>query len=126
MVLSAFRTGEGVEEAMPAEAVARLDTGMLLEVAEVASAALEEAEVVVAGGADDDGLLGGWSDAYTPHMAEGGALALNPVSMGRREAVAGGTGTVTTGGTSQPLDPKGGRELWAWSWAMKPGWEIRS
>ena len=91
--------------------------------------ALEEAEVSVVGGADDNdnyGFLGGWLDASTPHRPEGGALALKPVSVGMREAVAGGTGTVTTGGTGHPMDPPCGRELWAWSWAMKHGWAIRS
>ena len=37
-----------------------------------------------------------------------------------------GTETVAMGGTGQPLEPPGGRELWAWSWEMKPGWAIRS
>ena len=51
--------------------------------------ALEGMELVVIGGADDDGLLGG----------------------------CGGTGTVTTGGTGQPPELPGGRELWTWLWA---------
>ena len=73
--------------------------------------ALEEAEVAVAECEDGDGYLGGWSDASTPHRTECGALAPKTISVGRREAVAGGTGTVTTGGTVQPLYPPGGREL---------------
>ena len=55
VMLSAVRTGEGVEEAILAKAVARSATGVLPEVVEVAAAALEEAEVSVAGGADDGG-----------------------------------------------------------------------
>ena len=47
-------------------------------------------------------LLG--SDASTPHRTEGDALAPKPISVGRREAVAGGTGTVTMVGTGKPLD----------------------
>ena len=91
--------------------------------------ALEEAEVAVAGGADDDdndGSVVGWLDASTPHRPEGSAPAPKRVSVWRRKAVAGGTGTVITGGTGQPLELPGGRELWAWSWVMKPGWEICS
>ena len=65
--------------------------------------ALEEAEVAVAEGADGDGSLGGWSDASTPHRLQGGALSLKPITVGRREAVVGGTGTVITGGTGHPL-----------------------
>ena len=57
--------------------------------------ALEEAEGDVAEGADDDGLLGGWSDASTPHGPEGGAMAPKPIYVGRREDVTGSTGTVT-------------------------------
>ena len=93
------------------EAVARSATGVLTEVAEVATVVLEEAKVAVAGGADTDGLLGGWLDTSTPYRTEGGALAPKMVFVGRREAVAGGTGTVTTGGNGQPLDPPGGRKL---------------
>ena len=75
-------------------------------------------------GADEDGLLGVWSDAFTPHRLEGSALAPKPNYVGRREAVDRGTGTVTMGGTGHPLEPLGGRELWAWLWAMKHGWVI--
>ena len=79
-MLSAVRGGEGVEEAMLAESVARSATGALPEVEEVAAAALEEAEVVVTGGADDGGSMGGWLDASKPHRPEGGALAPKPCS----------------------------------------------
>ena len=123
---SVVRTGEGIEEAVIAEAVARSATGVLPEVAEVAAAALEEAEVTMVGRTDNDGFLGGWSDISTTSRPEGGALAPKPVFMGRRETVDGGTRAVTMGGTGQPLEPPGGGELWAWVWEMKTGWTIRS
>ena len=92
VVLAAVRLAEGMEAAMLSETVTSLATGVLTEGAEVAVAALEEVEVAVAVGVDDDWFLGG----------------------------CGGTGMVTTGGTSQPPEPRGGREL------LKPGWPIRS
>ena len=107
MMSSAVSIGVGVEEAM------------LVEV-------LEEAKVAMAEGADAYGSLGGWLDASTAHTPEGGVLAPKPISVGRIEAVAGVNGMVTTGGTGHPLEPPGGRELWAWAWEMKPGWAIRS
>ena len=109
MMSYAVRTGEVVDDVMLAEAVARSATSVMSEVAEVATAELEEAEVAMAGGAENDGSLGGWLDASTPHRPEGGALAPKPISVGRREAVASGTGTVATGDTGQPLEPPGGR-----------------
>ena len=107
VMLFAVRMGESVEDAMLVEA-------------------LEETEIAVAEGADNDGLLGGFLDASNPHRPEGGALAPKPISVGRREAVVGCTGTVTAGGTGQPPETPGGRELWAWLWAMKLGLEICS
>ena len=44
---------------MLSEAMTRSATGVLLEVAEAAAAALEELEVAVVGDVDDDGSLGG-------------------------------------------------------------------
>ena len=88
--------------------------------------ALKEAEVAVGEDAENDGSLGGWLGASTPHRPESGVLAPKPISVGRKEAVARGTGTLTTGGTGQPLEPPGGREIWAWSWEMKPRWAIFS
>ena len=58
---------------------------------------------------DDYRSLGGWSDAFTPHRLEGGAMATKPIYEGRRDAVAGGTGLVNMGGTGQPLEPPGRR-----------------
>ena len=104
---SAVRMGEGVEESILVEA-------------------LQEAYVAVAEGADNDGSLGGWLYVATPHRPAGSALAPKPISLGMREAVSGGTGMVTTGGTVQTLEPPGGRELWVWPWAIKSGWAIRS
>ena len=71
--------------------------------------ALDEAEVVVSEVADDNGSLRGWSYTPTSHRPEGGALVPKPISVGRREDVASGTGTVTTGVTGQPLEPPDGR-----------------
>ena len=74
-------------------------------------AALEEAEVAVVEGTDNDGSLGGYADTSTPHQPESGALAPKLIAMGRREDVVSGTGKVITGGTGHPLNLPGGREL---------------
>ena len=51
VMLSALRTGEGVEGAMLTEVVARSAIGVLFEVVEVAAATQKKAEVAMAGGA---------------------------------------------------------------------------
>ena len=127
MMSPAVRAGEGVEGGpkiaevatiMLKEDMATSSVSVLPEMAEVTTAALEEAEVDVTGGADNDGLLGGWPDVSTPHRPEGGALAPTPVSPGKREAVAPIPGMVTTGGMVHPLEPPG-MDLWVWSWVIK-------